>query len=129
MKEPESEVDSLNGDISMALFALAGYINVVQGKMFEFFEGPGSEHKPGNDGIYKQKECICDTCCHAAFEYTALVADGRAGRCPTARSTEAHELFRLSDRRLPNLGTGHTVPILGTASSGRDKRAPMTLEY
>ena len=76
MEQTEGEIDSLDGDISIALFALAGYINIVEGKVLKFLESPRREHKPGNDGIEQEKDGVSNASCHAALEDTALMANG-----------------------------------------------------
>ena len=46
MEEPEPKVDSLNSNISIALFALTADGHVVERQVFQLLQSPRSEHEP-----------------------------------------------------------------------------------
>lgn len=128
MEQAKGPVNPLHSDISITLFAVTGDIDIVQSEMFELLQCPRCEHKPGNDGVDKKQESICDSSRHTTLEDAALIADSRAGCGATARSTEAHKLEITLTSVFPVTENIRTVPRLGTASSGKDKRAPMVIE-
>lgn len=65
MKETESEVDSLDSDITIALFALAGDVHVIQRKMLQLLEGPWCEHQPGDNRVEEKYDSVGDASSHA----------------------------------------------------------------
>ena len=113
VEETKGEIDALDSDVSVALFALAGYCHVVQRQMFEFSHGPGCEHQPWYDGVEEQDNGIGDSGSHASIpststpgqhgldnfspglKYTASRAYGWASRSSATTGAESEELLMV----------------------------------
>lgn len=61
MEYAESEVDTVDGDEAVALFAKTGNREGVESEVFEFSDRPGGEHDPAEDRVDEEDKGIGDT--------------------------------------------------------------------
>jgi len=93
--------------------------------MLQLFDRPWCEHDPRQNRVDEEDEGVCDSGGDTIPALPTSTADCRASRCTTTTGTETEHLFELAflkagRMRLP------TVPMLGTASSGKERRAPIS---
>ena len=67
MEKAKGEIDSLNGDVTIALLPLAGDVHVIQSEMLEFLHCPRGEHQPRYDRIEQENDGIGDPGGHTAY--------------------------------------------------------------
>jgi hypothetical protein len=88
VEETESEVDALNSDIAVALFAVALDVDVVKSEVGELLHGPVGEHDPRDDRVDEEDEGVCDTGCDTVAAFSSTRAhDCAAGGCSAARGS------------------------------------------
>ena len=130
VEHAEGEVDPLHSSISIALLSVTLDVHIVEGEVRQLLHGPGREHDPGHDRVYKEEEGVGDASSNAIAALPTGTEDGAAGGSAAARGGDSPYLARRRQFRVARVYMGkgelvHTVPTLGTASSGIDNNAPM----
>lgn len=75
MEKPKCKVDAMDGKPAVALAVWAVDLDIVKHDMLELLNGPGREHDPRQDRIYKKQERIRDSCGDTAKLIISQVVD------------------------------------------------------
>lgn len=137
VEEAEREVDAVHGREPEAVVTRAVDGHVVEEDALELVDGPWSEQYPREERVEEEDEGVGEACGDRRRAFTGGAAQGGAGRRAAAGCAKGEELWgdgglvmALRRRGWRNEGGGRwterrTVPMLGSASSGRDRRAPI----
>jgi hypothetical protein len=91
VEEAERKVDALHCNISVTLFAVAFYVDVIESEVGELLHSPVREHDPGHDRVDEEDERVGDTRSDAEF---------LLGLVPSEDMTE-HTCYRICLRKSP----------------------------